>query len=143
MAIDPYFDNSVGGTLDKLLQEIIDGVGGTGKIFLVQNYTIGDSYATISASPNNLGEATITSASFTGPTAGTPGLSRKITFDGVTGIVNETVAGGLGDCAICITDGASRVLCVTDETSEQALSTGNDLNFPAFEITAIQPTLAA
>jgi hypothetical protein len=44
------------------------------------------------------------------------------------------------DLYVAFTDGAANVLWVTDETSEQAVSVSDTINFPAFVYTQIQPT---
>ena len=126
-----WFDTTL---LDALLNEITSNVG-TGKILLINGYTPGDSYGAVTGAA--IGDADITGSDFTGPASA--GLDRVLTFSGKTGTATATVGAGQ-PLHIAITDGSGIVLVVTDETSDQAISSGNSINFPQFTMTARQPT---
>lgn len=114
-----WFDNSASGVLDSLLDAIVTGAA-SGKVLLISNYTQGDTYATVTT--NELGDADITGADFTGPAAG-GSFSRVLTFSGKTGTATATDAAPT-NLHIAITNGTDTVLCVTDETSDQAITSG-------------------
>lgn len=126
-----YFDTAA---LDAMLSSIKTGAT-TGQVLLITTYTEGDPYGTVDS--NKIGNAAITNADFTGPGAGT-GNARTMSFDGKTGTATGTVGAGQ-DLHIAITNGTDTVLAVTKETTEQAISSGNTLNFPSFNLTANQP----
>lgn len=125
-------------SLDALLNDIKGLNAGTGEILLINGYTQGDSYATVTS--NAIGNASIATADFSGPASS--GNDRVLTFSGATGVATQTVLAGQ-PLHLAITDGTSRVLAVTDETSDQAVTSGNTLNFPTFTMTAKQPTQVA
>lgn len=105
------------------------------KMILVSTYAAGDSYATIQT--NKLAEASMSSTDYT---LSSSGINRVLTTAaGKTGVASAG-ASGTPDLHIAFTDGASKVLWVTDETSNQAIISGNTVNFPQLTYTSNQPT---
>ncbi len=103
------------------------------KLLLISNYTAGDSYATVIAA--KLAEVTVASTDFT---ISASGQNRQI----VSATKTATLTAGTNATTahFAFTDGASRVLWVTDETSDQVLVTGNTVNFPTLQVVSNQPT---
>lgn len=130
-----YFDKASGGVLDAGLSSISTRAT---KILLVSNYTLGEDYATVVG--RSLGDATISGADF--GAISDSGNDRQMTFNGKSGTATADDAAPT-DLHLVITNGTDTILCVTDETSNQAITNGNTLNFPSFTITMKQPTLAA
>ena len=80
----------------------------------------------------------VAGADFTGPTAS--GNNRVLSFDGKTG-GSANADSTLAQLHIALVDvAATTVLAVTDETSDQPITSGNTVDFPAFNITMNQPT---
>jgi hypothetical protein len=104
------------------------------KIAVISAYTFGDSYSTVNAAI--LAEATMTSTDFT---LGTAGNDRTLTS--ATG-KSDTSANATGAAShIAFVDTAnSKVLWVTEETSSQVITAGNQVNFPSLVYTSKQPT---
>jgi hypothetical protein len=105
------------------------------RMILVSAYTAGDSYATVQA--NKLAEATMTSTDFT---LGSSGNNRTLTTASGKSATATASAGGSPDLHIAFTDGSAKVLWVTDETSNQPITSGNTINFPSLVYTSQQPT---
>ena len=107
------------------------------RVLLLDDYTQGDDYATVTGGSNVLAEATISPADFTGPTSN--GLHRLITFTGKSATAgnNSSVA----ELHIALTNGVNEVLAVTDETSNQTITAGNIVTFPNFYMQSSQPSL--
>lgn len=104
------------------------------KMLLISAYAAGDSYATVTG--NKLAEATVAAGDFTLASAG-----NNRTLTSATKTANATAsAAGTPDLHIAFTDGAAKVLWVTDETSNQAITSGNPVDFPALVYTSNQPT---
>lgn len=56
---------------------------------------------------------------------------------------NGTASAGSGaapDLHMALTDGVSKVLLVTDETTNQVITSGNPVSFPSLTYTSAQPT---
>lgn len=105
------------------------------KMLLINNYTALDSYATVTAA--KLAEATMASGDYT--ITGSDGASRVLT----TAAKTATASGNSSspDLHIAFVDTVnSKVLLVTDETSDQAVTSGNSVDFPAITYTSGQPT---
>lgn len=102
-------------------------------VHLLDTYSTADNYSTVSG--NSIGNAAITDTDFTGSQAN--GDNQELIFNGKGGTAtsNSTVK----NLHIAITSG-SVVLAVTDETSDQDITNGNPITFPAFTMTAQQPT---
>ena len=104
------------------------------KMLLISTYVAGDSYATVIAAALNAG-VTMAPGDFT---LGSSGSNRTLTTaSGKTDTATATVAAG--DRHIAFTDGIANVIWVTDETSNQAITSGNPITFPALVYTTNQP----
>lgn len=104
------------------------------KMILVSAYTAGDSYATIQT--NKLAEVTMASGDYTLSSSS----SNRVLTTAVKSATASAGASGTPDLHIAFTDGSAKVLWVTDETSNQAIVSGNTINFPALTYTTNQPT---
>ena len=105
------------------------------KMLLISAYTVADSYATVVA--NKLAEATMVNGDFVLSSSGNNRLLT--TAAGKTGTATASAA-GTPDLHIAFTDGTANVIWVTDETSNQAITLGNPVNFPQLVYTSNQPT---
>jgi hypothetical protein len=120
--------------------DVLDGglnaiKNGATKMLLISGYAAGDSYATVNG--NKLAEVTMASGDFT---IASSGSSRTVTSAGNKS-VNATAGATAGsNLHIAFTDGSAKVLWVTDETSDQAIMSGNPVEFPALTYTSNQPT---
>lgn len=104
------------------------------KQLLLKAYAAGDSYATVLA--NALSEAAMASGDFTLSSNG----SNRVLTTAAGKSANATADSGVGpDLHIAFTDGAAKVLYVTDETSNRVVITGDPCNFPVLTYTANQP----
>jgi hypothetical protein len=110
------------------------------RLLLVKKYTSGDSYATVTAAGNVIATATVSSADFT--LADAANGARKLTFGGKSiAATGAGLAAGNGeDHEFVFTDGASRILCVMDETSEQANQVNDTITIPQLMRTSNQST---
>ena len=131
-----WYDNSADGALDKLLIQIRDTCT---FVWLLSGYSAADNWATVSA--NKVGEAAINNSNFSGIGAGGAANSRQITFSGVTGSATATSTGNNLHMAIVDTTN-SKVLAVTNETTNVDIADGADLTFPSFYLQVNQPTQA-
>lgn len=106
------------------------------RAILISAYTAGDSYATVLAAA--LCTITISSADF-GALAGADAAPRTLSFLGKSGTASGSSA--TPNLHLAFTDGASKVLFVTNETSDQAITSGNPVTLPAISplYTASQP----
>ena len=105
------------------------------RMLLLKAYTIGDNYTMVSG--NAICAVPMTSDDFTlsGPDAG----ARVLTTATKSGTATAS-SGAAPDLHIAFTDNASRVLWVTDETSDQVVTSGNTVTFPSLTYTSLQPT---
>jgi hypothetical protein len=104
-------------------------------MLLLKTYAAGDSYATVTG--NAICAVPMAGDDFT--LSGTDGAARVLT----TAAKSATAAASSGaapDLHIAFTDNASRVLWVTDETSDQVITSGNTVAFPPLTYTSSQPT---
>ncbi len=107
------------------------------KMFLISAYSFGDSYATVMANKLNAG-VSMTSGDFTQSSSGN---NRLITVASGKSDVATAAASGTPDLHIAFTNGSSKVLWVTDETTNQPIGIGNTINFPSgLTYTVTQPT---
>lgn len=120
------------GVLDNGLNDIKNNAT---KMILISAYSAGDSYATVVG--NQLAEATMTSADYV---LASSGSNRTLTTAAGKSATATATAGGTPDLHIAFTDGAANVIWVTDETSNQPITTGNTINFPQIVYTSNQPT---
>jgi hypothetical protein len=105
------------------------------KQLLISAYAFGDSYATVTA--NKLAEVTMASADYTLASAGN---DRALTTASGKSANATASASGTPNLHIAFTDGSSKVLWVTDETTDQAITSGNPVDFPQLTYTGKQPT---
>lgn len=120
------------GVLDNGLNDIKNTAT---RMILISAYSAGDSYATVQA--NKLAEATMTSTDFV---LSNSGSNRVLTTAAGKSATATATAGGTPDLHIAFTDGSANVIWVTDETSNQPITTGNTINFPQITYTSNQPT---
>lgn len=105
------------------------------KLYLISAYTAGDSFATVFG--NKLAEAAMSSTDFT---HGSSSSNRTLTTaSGKTGTASASSATPNLHLAF-VDEAGSQVLWVTDETSDQAITSGNTVNFPSVVLTTQQPT---
>lgn len=114
----------------------LNGIKGVAtKMILVSAYAAGDSYATVQA--NKLAEVSMANSDFS---LSTSGSNRVLTTAAGKSVAASAGATGTPDLHIAFTDGTGKVLWVTDETSNQAITLGNIVNFPQLTYTSNQPT---
>lgn len=103
---------------------------------LIKNYAAGDSYATVTG--NSIAAAAMASGDYT---LGSSGSNRTLTVAaGKTATASGSSVGGDNLHLAFIDTVNSKVLWVTDETTDQVITGGNTVNFPAPVYTAQQPT---
>lgn len=103
---------------------------------VIKTYAVGDSYATVVG--NSCGSASMAATDYT---LGTSGLNRTLTTaSGKTGTASANSGAGPNLHYAFVDSGTSRVLHVTDEPSDQVITSGNPLTFGVTVITATQPT---
>lgn len=102
------------------------------KMMLVSAYTVGDSLATCNS--NKLAEVTMASGDYTFSASGS---DQVLTTATKTGTATATAASP--NLHFVFHDGTN-VLWVTDETTDQPITSGNPVDFPALPYTAKQPT---
>lgn len=105
------------------------------RMILIKAYTAGDSYAAVAANA----VCTITMASGDYTLSGSANNPRVCTTGAKSGTASAN-SGATPDLHIAFTDNVSKVLWVTDETSDQVVTSGNTVNFPALTYTSNQPT---
>lgn len=119
--------------------DVLDGglnaiKNGAIRMLLIKTYAAGDSYATVNG--NKIAEAEMTSADFT--LSGAAGAARALTAAAKSSTASAN-SGATPDLHIAFTDNSSKVLWVTDETSDQVITSGNTINFPSLTYTSNQP----
>jgi hypothetical protein len=102
---------------------------------VIKAYTLGDTYATVLA--NSVGNASMTSADYTFSNGAA--LSRLLTTAAGKTAPASASSGAGPDLHIAFLDTAgSRVLWVTDETTDLAVTAGVSLTFPQLVINSPQ-----
>jgi hypothetical protein len=104
------------------------------RMLLLKAYTAGDSYATVTG--NAISEVTMASGDYT--LSGADGAARVLTVSAKSGTAFAN-SGATPDLHIAFTDSTSKVLLVTDETTDQVVTSGNTVNFPILTYTSAQP----
>lgn len=104
------------------------------RMLLTNTYTVADTYATVVA--NALATVTMVPADFVITTSG----ANRVLTTGAKSATASATAGGTPDLAFVFTDGVGKILWATDETSNQPITSGNTVNFPALTYTSNQPT---
>lgn len=101
---------------------------------LIKAYAAGDSYATVAG--NIIAEAAMTAADYV---LSSVGSDRRITIASKT--PNATApSGATPNLHLAHIDAANNVLYVTDETTDQVVSSGNPVQLPSTTYTSAQPT---
>lgn len=119
--------------------DVLDGglnalKNGAIRMLLLKAYTAGASYATVTA--NAICTVTVAPTDFV--LSGADGAARVCTVSAKSGTASAD-SGAAPDLHIAFTDNVSKVLLVTDETSNQVITTGNTVNFPSLTYTSGQP----
>lgn len=119
--------------------DVLDGglnaiKNGATRMLLLSGYVAGDSYAVVTAAALNAG-VVMAAGDFT---LGTSGSNRTLTT--ATKSQNASASSATPNLHIAFTDGTAKVLWVTDETSDQPITNGNPISFPALVYTSNQPT---
>ncbi|MCK9622783.1 MAG: hypothetical protein M0R47_19885 [Methylobacter sp.] len=107
----------------------------TQRVALIKNYTAGDSYATVTG--NIVAAAATTSTDFTLADQGTLGRKVTSTAKAPTATTASLVTDNLHFALLDDTN--SKVLTVTDETTDQVVTTGNTVSIPALTFNFNQP----
>lgn len=118
--------------LDNGLSELDTAVT---TMHLITAFTPGDSFATVT-STNSIGSVAIAAGDIVLEDQGTNGRQAAVAAKTITG---ASASGAAPDLHVALVDG-TRVLAVTDETSDQEIFAGNDVNIPAFNCKMNQPT---
>lgn len=107
-------------------------------MWLIRAYAAGDSFAVVSG--NMVAEVAMVVGDYT--LANGSGGSRTLTTaSGKTDSSANANSGASPDLHIAFVDtAASKVLWVTDETSNQVITAGNAVSFPSIVYTSNQPT---
>lgn len=108
------------------------------KMLLIKAYTAADSYATVVS--NIVAEATMVSGDYT---LGNGAASARTLTTPTTGTKTATATANSGatpNLHFAFTDGTANVLWVTDETTDQVITSGNTVSFPQLVYTSNQPT---
>lgn len=106
------------------------------KVALVSSYTVGATYATVTAAI--LAEATMASTDFV---LSSSGNDRVLTTASGKQDTSANATGGSATNHIVFLDTVnSKVLWATEETTGQVVTAGNTVTFPSLTYTAKQPT---
>lgn len=106
------------------------------KQLLIKAYAAADSYVTVTG--NSVGEVTMATGDFTKSSVGS---DRRLTIAAKPSGGNATAnSGATPNLHLAFTDGAAAVIYVTDETTDQVITSGNPIDFPALTYTTGQPT---
>jgi hypothetical protein len=104
------------------------------QMLLLKAYSPADNYTTISG--NAICAVTMAAVDYT--LSGPDGAARVLTVAAKSGTASAN-SGPAPDLHIAFTNGANKVLMVTDETSDQVVTSGNTINFPNLTYTSNQP----
>ena len=103
------------------------------KMLLISTYHFGDSYATVVA--NKLAEVSMSSPDFVFSSIGN---NRVLTAAAKSAVASATSSSD-PDLHIAYTNGTDTVYWVTDETSNDQVTSGNTVNFPSIIWVSQQP----
>lgn len=120
------------GVLDSGLNDIKNNAT---RMILIRAYTAGDSYATVIS--NLVAEVTITSSELV---LSSSGSNRVLTTPSGKTSNASAGSGASPNLHLAFTDGTANVIWVTDETTDQVITSGNPVNFPVVTYTMNQPT---
>lgn len=120
--------------------DVLDGglnaiKNGAIRMHLLKAYSFADSFATVTS---NI-VASVTMASGDYALSGADGAARVLTVAARSGTASAG-SGATPNLHIAFTDNVSKVLLVTDETTDQVITSGNTVNFPSLTYTSGQPT---
>ncbi|WP_025041015.1 hypothetical protein [Nitrosospira briensis] len=104
------------------------------RMLLLKAFAVGDSYATVTG--NSICEVTMAPGDYA--LTGADGAARVLSVSAKSGAAFAN-SGATPDLHIAFTDNVSKVLLVTDETSDQVITSGNTINFPSLTYTSGQP----
>jgi len=105
---------------------------------LLKAYTAGDSYSTVN-STNTIASVAMAAGDYT--LADAVAGARKLTTASGKSATASASSGASPDLHLAFVDTAnSKVLWVTDETTDQVVTSGNTVTFPAVVYTSSQPT---
>lgn len=104
------------------------------RMCLIKAYAAADSYATVAG--NIVAESAMTGTDYTLSSVSSDRRATTATKS-ATASANSGAAPNLH---IAFIDVSNNVLWVTDETSDQVVTSGNTVNFPALTYTSAQPT---
>lgn len=105
------------------------------RMLLLKAYAAGDSYATVTA--NAICTIAMVSGDYT--LSGADNAPRVLAVAAKSGAASAS-SGPTPNLHIAFTDNVGKVLWVTDETSDQVVTSGNAINFPSLTYTSSQPT---
>lgn len=105
------------------------------RMLLLKAYAAGDTYATVTS--NAICTIAMVSGDYT--LSGADNAPRVLTMAAKSGTASAN-SGASPNLHIAFTDNVSKVLWVTDETSDQVVTSGNTINFPSLTYTSSQPT---
>ena len=120
------------GVLDNGLNDIKTNAT---HMLLIKAYTLADSYATVVG--NIVADVTMVSGDYT---LANSGSNRTLTTAAGKSATASAGSGASPDLHFAFTDGTANVIWVTDETSDQVVTSGNTVNFPQLVYTSNQPT---
>lgn len=104
------------------------------RLLVLKAYAAGDSYATVVG--NAVCTITVASADFA--LSGADAAPRVLTTTAKSGTASAN-SGASPNLHFAFTDNVSKVLWVTDETTDQVVTSGNPVNVPALTYTNPQP----
>jgi hypothetical protein len=106
------------------------------KMILINGFS--SSYATVNGA-NKVAEVAMATGDFT--LAGADGAARVMTVAAKSNVTSSASATGTPDLHVAFVDTVtSKVLYVTDETTNQPVTAPNPINFPSLTYTCGQPT---
>jgi hypothetical protein len=120
------------GVLDNGLNDIKTNAT---HMLLIKAYTLADSYATVVS--NIVADVAMVSGDYT---LGSSGSNRTLTTASGKSATASAGSGASPNLHFAFTDGTANVIWVTDETSDQVVTSGNTVNFPQLVYTSNQPT---
>lgn len=109
------------------------------KMILLKSYAVSDTYAAVNVT-NNLAEIAVATGDFT--LSGADGADRIMTSTAKNDVTVAASSGASPNLHIAFVDTVnSKIYWVTDEASDQVITAGNKVNFPALTCTNKQPTV--
>lgn len=105
------------------------------RMLLLKAYSAGDNYATVTG--NAICTVTVASSDFA--LSGADNAPRVLTTTAKSGTASSS-SGATPNLHVAFTDNVGKVLWVTDETSDQVVTSGNPVSFPSLTYTSSQPT---